>query len=93
MKDALVRIHPIGIIGALAFGATLIVAPNEASAQYYDYYNNRPATLGYCQRNPGSCDPPEYWDYENNRPATLGYCQRNPGACDPRLSRYERYRR
>ena len=28
---------------------------NQRYGTYYDAYGRRPATLGYCQRNPGRC--------------------------------------
>jgi hypothetical protein len=28
---------------------------NQRYGTYYDVYGRRPATLGYCQRNPGRC--------------------------------------
>jgi hypothetical protein len=86
------RLLQAAIAGTLALGA-IASAPQEAKAQFYDYFINRAATPGYCERNPDHCEPPSYWDYANDRPATLGFCERNPANCDPSASRYQRYRR
>ena len=81
----------LSVIGGLTLSGALLLAPQNASAQYYGYrYGPRPAygyygyvparryyrSRAWANRRYGT-----YWDVYGGRPATLGYCQRNPGRC------------